>query len=151
VRLLNEQLTHELTAVNQYFLHARMQHNYGWSKLAARTYQESVTEMKHAQAITDRILFLEGVPDLGRLGTLRIGATAREMLEADAEIEREAIEKLRSAIDHVRTVGDATTATLFEVLLASEEEHLDHLETQLSLHDRLGEALYLSHLVDPPE
>jgi bacterioferritin len=150
IEFLNDQLTAELTAVNQYFLHAAMQKNNGWAKLAKHTYHESIDEMKHAEALTDRILFLEGVPNLQKLNGLRIGETVREMLEADLAVEVEAVARLREGITYMRSVGDVTSAALFESILASEEEHLDYLETQLSLHDQLGEALYLAGLVEPP-
>jgi bacterioferritin len=150
IEFLNDQLTAELTAVNQYFLHAAMQKNYGWTKLAKHTYHESIDEMKHAEVLTDRILFLEGVPNLQKLNGLRIGETVREMLEADKAVEVEAVDRLRQGIEYMRSVGDVTSAKIFEDILASEEEHLDYLETQLSLHDQLGEALYLSGLIDPP-
>jgi bacterioferritin len=150
IEFLNDQLTAELTAVNQYFLHAAMQKNNGWAKLAKHTYHESIDEMKHAEALTDRILFLEGVPNLQKLNGLRIGETVREMLEADLAVEVEAVARLREGITYMRSIGDVTSAALFESILASEEEHLDYLETQLSLHDQLGEALYLAGLVEPP-
>jgi bacterioferritin len=150
IEFLNDQLTAELTAVNQYFLHAAMQRNYGWTKLAKHTYHESIDEMKHAEVLTDRILFLEGVPNLQKLNGLRIGETVREMLVSDSLVEIEAVARLREGIEYMRSVGDVTSAGIFEAILASEEEHLDYLETQIGLHDQLGEALYLAGLIDPP-
>jgi len=150
IELLNDQLTAELTAVNQYFMHAKMQENYGWTKLAAHSRHESIDEMKHAETLTERILFLEGVPNLQKLNGLRIGETVKEMLVADLAVEAEAVTRLREGAQYMRSVSDITSATIFETILADEEGHIDFLETQISLHDQLGEALYLSGLVDPP-
>jgi len=150
IEYLNDQLTAELTAVNQYFLHAKMQENYGWTKLAAHSRHESIDEMKHAETITERILFLEGVPNLQKLNGLRIGETVMEMLVADLAVEAEAVTRLREGAEYMRSVSDITSATIFETILADEEVHIDFLETQISLHDQLGEALYLSGLIDPP-
>ena len=150
IALLNEQLTSELTAVNQYFLHAKMQQNWGLTKLAAYTRAESLDEMRHAEKITDRILFLEGLPNFQRLFSLRIGQTVREQLQADLKIELEVVERLRPGIRMCRDRGDATTATLFEEILADEEHHIDYIETNLDLIDKLGEQLYLAQLLDQP-
>ena len=150
IALLNEQLTSELTAINQYFLHAKMQQNWGLTKLAAYTKNESLDEMRHAELITDRILFLEGLPNYQRLFSLRIGQTVREQLEADLAIEVEVVERLRPGIKLCRDKGDITTARLFEDILADEEHHIDYIETNLELIDKLGEQLYLAQLVDQP-
>ena len=150
ISLLNEQLTSELTAINQYFLHAKMQQNWGLTKLAAYTRDESIDEMKHAEKITDRILFLEGLPNYQRLGTLRIGQTVREQMESDLAIELSVVERLRPGIIMCREKGDATTANLFEEILADEEHHIDYIETNLELMDKLGDQLYLAQLVDQP-
>jgi bacterioferritin len=150
IELLNEQLTSELTAINQYFLHAKMQQNWGLTKLAAYTKNESMDEMRHAELITDRILFLEGLPNYQRLFSLRIGQTVREQLQADLAIEVEVVERLRPGIKLCRDKGDITTANLFEGILADEEHHIDYIETNLELIDRLGEQLYLAQLVDQP-
>jgi bacterioferritin len=150
IALLNEQLTSELTAINQYFLHAKMQQNWGLTKLAAYTRNESMDEMRHAELITDRILFLEGLPNYQRLFSLRIGQSVREQLQSDLAIEREVVERLRPGIAMCREKGDITTANLFEGILADEEHHIDYLETNLELIDRLGEQLYLAQLVDQP-
>jgi bacterioferritin len=150
IALLNEQLTSELTAINQYFLHAKMQQNWGLTKLAAYTRNESMDEMRHAELITDRILFLEGLPNYQRLFSLRIGQTVREQLQADLAIEVEVVERLRPGIALCRDKGDITTAKLFEDILADEEHHIDYIETNLELMDRLGEQLYLAQLVDQP-
>ena len=149
IELLNQQLTGELTAINQYFLHAKMQDNLGWSKLAAHTRAESIDEMRHAELLTDRILFLEGLPNYQRLGTVRIGQTVTEMFEADMQIEVEAVTVLRDGSKHMRLVGDITSARLFEGILQDEEHHIDYLETQLALIQQLGEALYLAKHVAP--
>jgi bacterioferritin len=150
IELLNEQLTSELTAINQYFLHAKMQQNWGLTKLAAYTKNESIDEMRHAELITDRILFLEGLPNYQRLFSLRIGQTVREQLQADLAVETEVVERLRPGIKLCRDKGDITTARLFEEILADEEHHIDYIETNLELIDRLGEQLYLAQLVDQP-
>jgi bacterioferritin len=150
IALLNEQLTSELTAINQYFLHAKMQQNWGLTKLAAYTKNESIDEMRHAEIITDRILFLGGLPNYQRLFPLRIGQTVREQLESDLAVEVEVVERLRPGIALCREKGDITTAKLFEDILADEEHHIDYIETNLELIDRLGEQLYLAQLVDQP-
>lgn len=150
IELLNEQLTSELTAINQYFLHAKMQQNWGYPKLAAHTRAESLDEMRHAEVLTDRILLLEGLPNYQKLLPLRVGQTVREQFECDMKIEQEVVERLRPAIDYCRGVGDVTSARLFEEILADEEHHIDYLETQLDLLDALGEQLYLAQLVEQP-
>jgi bacterioferritin len=152
IALLNEQLTSELTAINQYFLHSKMQASWGFTKLAERTRAESFEEMQHAELITDRILFLEGLPNYQRLFTLRGGQTVREQFKFDADlaIEREVLDRLRPGIAMCREKGDITTANLFENILADEEHHIDYLETQLELLDTLGEQLYLTQAVDRP-
>jgi bacterioferritin len=150
IALLNEQLTSELTAINQYFLHAQMQANWGFTKLAEHTRDESIDEMRHAERITERILFLEGLPNYQRLFTLRIGQTVREQFEADMAVELEVVERLRPGIAMCRDKGDITTANLFEEILADEEKHIDFLETNLGLMDQLGEQIYLSELVTRP-
>ncbi|MEU1008009.1 bacterioferritin [Streptomyces sp. NPDC088810] len=151
IEFLNEQLTGELTAINQYFLHAKMQENLGWYKLAKYTRHESFDEMKHAEVLTDRILFLEGLPNYQRLFHVRVGQTVREMFEADRQIEVEAIDRLRRGIKVMREKGDITSANIFEDILADEEHHIDYLDTQLELLDKLGEALYLAQLIEQPE
>ena len=150
ISLLNEQLTSELTAINQYFLHAKMQANWGFTELAAHTRAESIEEMHHAERVTDRILFLEGLPNYQRLFTLRVGQTVREQFQADLAVEMEVLDRLRPGITLCREKGDITTANLFEQILSDEEDHIDYLETQLELMDRLGEQLYLSQLVARP-
>ena len=150
IALLNEQLTSELTAINQYFLHAKMQQNWGYTELAEKTRKESIEEMVHAEEVTDRILFLEGLPNYQRLLPLRIGQTVREQFRADLSVELDVVERLRPGIIMCREKGDATSATLVEKILANEEEHIDYLETQLALMDALGEPIYLSQCVARP-
>ena len=144
IELLNEVLTAELTAVNQYFGHAKMQHNWGYLRLADHTRDESIDEMKHAEALVERILYLEGMPNLQRLGTVRVGENPVEKLEAALAVEREAITRLNRGIGLCTTVADHGTRELLEKILAGEEEHADWLETQLDLVARLGDQHYLS-------
>ncbi|MEU6425948.1 bacterioferritin [Microbispora sp. NPDC046973] len=150
IALLNEQLTSELTAINQYFLHAKLQENWGYTKLAAITRAESIDEMRHAEELTDRILFLEGLPNYQKLNTLHIGQTVREQLQADLELELGVVKRLRPGIALMRERGDITSATLFERILADEEHHIDYLETELGLLESLGEQLYLQRYAEPP-
>jgi bacterioferritin len=151
IEYFNEQLTAELTAINQYFLHAKMQENFGWSKLAAHTKAESIDEMRHAELLTDRILFLDGLPNYQRLFSLRVGHSVREMFEADMAVELEAIDRLRRGIAYMRGISDVTSANIFEGILADEESHVDYLETQLALLEKLGEPLYIQSLIEQPE
>jgi len=150
LEFLNEQLTAELTAINQYFLHAKMQENFGWTKLAKYTRAESFDEMKHAEALTDRILILDGLPNYQRLFSVRIGQTIREQFEADLAIELEVTERLRPGIALCRERHDTTSAILLEKIMADEELHIDYLETQLELMNSLGEQLYLAQCVSRP-
>ncbi|GAA2996310.1 bacterioferritin [Kitasatospora albolonga] len=151
IEFLNEQLTAELTAINQYFLHAKMQENFGWTKLAKYTRHESIDEMKHAEVLTDRILFLDGLPNYQRLFHVRIGQTIKEMFEADRQVEVEAIDRLKRGIVVMWAKNDVTSANIFEAILADEEHHIDYLDTQLELLERLGEPLYLAQLIEQPE
>ena len=150
IKLLNEQLTSELTAINQYFLHSKMQDNWGFTELAAHTRAESFDEMRHAEALTDRILILDGLPNYQRLFPLRVGQTLREQFEADLEIEREVITRLKPAIIFCREKQDSTSANLFETIIADEELHVDYLETQLELMGKLGVELYSAQCVARP-
>ena len=150
LEFLNSQLTGELTAINQYFLHAKMQENWGYTKIAKHTRAESMEEMVHAERITDRILLLGGLPNFARLNPLRIGTTVKEQLQSDLAVEEDAVAVLRPGIEYMRSVGDTTSARLFEEILDNEEDHIDYLTTQLELVDTLGEALYLAQLVEQP-
>lgn len=150
LRLLNEQLTSELTAINQYFLHSKMQESWGFTEIAKHTRAESFEEMVHAERITDRILLLDGLPNYQRIGSLRIGQTLREQFESDLAIEYEVLDRLKPGIVMCRDKQDSTTAKLFEEILADEEEHIDYLETQLQLMDKLGEELYCAQCVSRP-
>ena len=150
LKVLNEQLTSELTAINQYFLHSKMQDNWGFTELAAHTRAESFDEMRHAEAITDRILLLDGLPNYQRLFSLRVGQTVREQFEADLTIEYEVLARLKPAIIMCRAKEDSTSANLFEMIVADEEQHVDYLETQLELMGKLGEELYLAQCVSRP-
>lgn len=148
--MLNEQLTAELTAINQYFLHAKMQENWGYTALAKHTRAESIDEMRHAEILADRILFLDGLPNFQRIGPLRIGQTVPEQLRADLAVEVEAVTRLRGGIDLMRSRQDVTSARLFEDILIDEEGHIDYLETELALVETLGEPLYLQRFTEPP-
>ncbi|MFC6080810.1 bacterioferritin [Sphaerisporangium aureirubrum] len=150
IALLNEQLTSELTAINQYFLHAKMQEHWGYTKLAAFTRAESIDEMRHAEVLTDRILFLEGLPNYQKLGTLHIGQTVKEQHQADLDLELGVVARLRPGIKLMRERGDVTSARIFETILEDEEHHIDYLETELELIETLGEPLYLQRFVELP-
>ena len=144
IELLNEVLTAELTAVNQYFGHSRIQKNWGYKRLADHSYEESIDEMKHADSLIERILYLEGMPNLQRLGSVRLGENPVEQFRLDLEVEREAVERLNNGIALCVSLGDNGTRELLADMLTSEEEHVDWLETQLDLVGKLGEQLYLS-------
>jgi bacterioferritin len=150
LKLLNEQLTSELTAINQYFLHSKMQDNWGFTELAEHTRSESFEEMRHAETITDRILLLDGLPNYQRLFSLRVGQTLREQFEADLAIEYEVVARLKPGIIMCREKQDATSARILESILADEEGHIDYLETQLELMEKLGDALYAAQCVSRP-
>jgi len=146
---LNRILKNELTAVNQYFLHARMLKDQGLAHLASREYEASVDEMKHADELIQRILFLEGLPNLQELGKLLIGQNAREMLECDLKLENSAHTDLINAVSYSESINDYVSRELFESILSSEEEHIDWLETQLELIDRVGLENYQQSQIDP--
>lgn len=144
LELLNDVLTAELTAVNQYFLHAKMCDNWGYHRLAHHDREESIGEMKDADHLIERILYLEGVPNLQRLGTVGVGETVPEQLRLDLELERAAIDRLNRGIALCVAEGDNGSRDLLEEILEGEEEHADWLETQLALLEELGDAHYLA-------
>ena len=143
IEFLNRALYNELIAINQYFLHARMYRNWGFHELAEHEYKESIDEMKHADKLIERILFLDGLPNLQNLGKLLIGESPAEALQCDLQLEMAAIPDLKNAIAHCEQAGDFVSRDLFAAILESEEEHVDWLETQLGLIGRLGEGPYL--------
>ena len=146
---LNKILKNELTAINQYFLHARMLQDWGLEKLGKYEYGESVDEMKHADMLVKRILFLDGLPNLQDLGKLMIGEDVREVLDCDLKLEQRALPDLRAAIAHAEAVADYVSRELLEEILESEEEHVDFLETQLGLIERVGIANYQQSQMEP--
>ena len=147
LELLNEVLTAELTAVNQYFLHSKMCDNWGYERLAHHAREESIGEMKDADHLIERILYLEGVPNLQRLGTVSVGETVPEQHRLDLDLERAAIERLNRGIATCVAEGDNGSRDLLEDILEGEEEHADWLETQLALLTELGEAHYLAQQI----
>ena len=142
--LLNDVLTAELTSVNQYFVHSKMCANWGYQHLAEKIRAESFEEMKHAEKVIDRLLYLEGVPNMQRLGNVRVGERVREQLDVDLDLERTHVARLNTAIESAREQGDQGTRLLLEEILEDSEDHVDWLETQLELVRQLGEELYLS-------
>lgn len=143
IEFLNKALENELTAINQYFLHAKMYKNWGFSKLYEKEYHESIDEMKHADHIVDRILFLEGLPNLQNIGKILVGETPEEMLACDLKLEQLAVPLLKAAIEHCEDSQDYISRELFESILESEEEHIDWLETQQQLIEKIGIQNYL--------
>jgi bacterioferritin len=143
IELLNDVLTAELTAINQYFIHYKMQENWGYERLAKKGREESFGEMKHAEELIERILYLDGVPNMQRLFPVKIGETVPEQLKAELETEKEAIARLSAGIEQCRRT-DEGTRLLLEQILHEEEDHADWLETQLSMITDIGEGLYLN-------
>jgi len=150
IEYLNSVLRNELTAINQYFLHSRMFRDWGLHGLAEYEHHESIDEMKHADQLIERILFLEGLPNLQDLGKLMIGENTREMLECDLKLEMQAIPMLREAISYSESVRDYVSRDVFDSILDSEEEHVDWLETQLSLIDKVGIENYQQSQMKKP-
>ena len=147
VDLLNDVLTAELVAINQYFADAKMCENWGYERLAKKFRDESIDEMRDAEELMDRILFLDGVPNMQRLGTVRIGESVPEKLTVALDLERQAIERLNKGIARCTDAGDNGTREILEKILAGEEEHADWLETQLELIRQVGEAHYLAQQI----
>jgi bacterioferritin len=147
IRVLNDVLTSELTAINQYFIHAKMCQNWGYQRLYKKIRAESIDEMKHADELIERILYLEGVPNLQKLNKLNVGQTVAEQLELDHAFELEAIARLNDGIELCRTQNDNGSRDLLERILVGEEEHTDWLEAQLTLIEQIGEANYLAQQI----
>lgn len=147
IEALNDVLTAELTAINQYFVHAKMCDNWGYEHLAEKIRKESIDEMKHASDLIERILFLEGVPNMQRLGKIKVGESVGEQLRLDVGLEHEAVKRLNTTIALAVEVGDNGTRELLESLLTSEEEHVDWLESQLELIEQVGEQNYLAQQI----
>lgn len=143
IEFLNKALTNELTAINQYWLHYRVLDNWGVQRLAEYERHESIDEMKHADMLADRVLFLEGLPNFQAINRLKVGETVEEILKADLALEMEAIPLLRDAIAHCETVRDYTSREIFERILESEEEHVDFLEKQFDMIERMGLQNYV--------
>jgi bacterioferritin len=148
---LNKALKAELTAINQYFLHSRMLEDWGLDHLAKKAYEESIEEMEHADKLIKRILLLGGLPNLQDLGRLRIGENPRETLECDLALEQEAMPMYRDAVKAAEKARDYVSRELFQTILADEEEHVDWLETQLDLIERIGEQNYLQKQMKPAD
>lgn len=151
IEYLNEVLKNELTAINQYFLHYRMLNHWGVAKLAKFEYDESIDEMKHADRLAERILFLDGLPNFQLLGRLKIGETVEEILKADLELEYEALPPLKDAIAYCESIRDYVSRDLFQYILESEEEHIDTLETQFEMIERMGIHNYIQLQSKPAE
>ena len=151
IQHLNETLKNELTAINQYWLHYRMLDNWGVKRLAEHERHESIDEMKHADKLADRILFLEGLPNFQMLGRLRVGENVEEILKADLELEREAVDQLRGAIAHAESVRDYVSRDLFADILENEEEHVDTLEQQFDMIEQMGLQNYIQLQSKPAE
>lgn len=151
IQILNAVLKNELTAINQYFLHSRMLKDWGIAKLAEYEYEESIDEMKHADRLIERILFLDGLPNLQDLGRLMIGENVKEILECDLKLEHQAIPTLRDGIAHCEKVNDYMSRHLLREILGSEEEHVDFLETQFDMIERMGLENYIQLQSKPAE
>ena len=151
IDLLNQVLTAELTAINQYFIHARMCENWGYERLWKKVRAESIGEMKHADELIARILFLDGIPNLQRLGKVNVGESVSEQLRLDLDVEKEAIKMLNEGVEQARAAGDNGTRDLLEKILVGEEEHANWLEAQLTLISQVGEPNYLAQQIKEDE
>ena len=147
LKALNESLKAELTAINQYFLHSSMCHNWGYEKLAKKQRQESIEEMKHAEKLLERILFLEGAPNMTDLHPIKIGSSVKQQLESDLALEMRALPQLNDAIKLATEAGDNASRELFEEILVDEEQHVDYLEAQLGIVKEIGLELYLAQQI----
>ncbi|NJN64341.1 MAG: bacterioferritin [Acidobacteria bacterium] len=144
IKILNDVLTAELTAINQYFVHAEMCANWGYKRLYAQIRKEAISEMKHAEALIERVLYLEGVPNVQRLGVINIGETVKEQLDSDLKLEYDAVERLNPGVIRCRELNDAGSAMLLEKILAEEEEHVDWIEAQIEAIKQMGIENYLA-------
>lgn len=151
IAYLQEVLTAELTAINQYFLHAEMMSNWGYHKLAATTRKESIEEMRHAEALIERILYLDGTPSMSQLFTIRIGQTVKEQISNDLQLEYEAVTRLNKAVNTAVEAGDNGSRDLFAKILVDEEHHVDYLEAQLHMIAEMGYENYLSQHIHGEE
>ena len=149
IELLNQVLTAELTAINQYFIHAKMCANWGFMRLAQSNRAESIDEMKHAEQLMERILYLDGIPNVQRMFKVNVGETVKEQFEVDLDLEKEAITRLNDGVAACREAGDNASRELLEGILVSEEEHADWLETQLELMKTVGDQAYLAEQIRP--
>ena len=147
IQILNEVLTGELTAINQYFVHAEMVQDWGYQRLYGKLRAESISEMKHAEALIERVLYLKGIPNVQRLGKVNIGESVHEMLKLDLAVENEAVPRLNAGIAICSQAGDTGTRLLLEQILADEEGHIDWIEAQLDLIAQVGEQNYLAQQI----
>ena len=151
IEILNDVLTAELTAINQYFVHAEMCENWGYERLRSIIRKHSIGEMKHAEEVIERILFLDGVPNVQRLGKINIGETVPEIMKVDFALEMEALPRLNAGIEACRDLGDNNSRQLLEQILADEEEHVDWLEAQMTLIEQVGVQNYLAQQIKEDE
>jgi bacterioferritin len=147
IQVLNDVLTAELTAINQYWIHARMCENWGYERLWKKVREESLGEMKHADRLVERILYLEGIPNLQKIGKVNVGQTVKEQFRLDLEVEKAAVKALNAGIETSRSLGDNGTRELLESILEGEEEHANWLEAQLTLIEQVGDANYLAQQI----